>query len=210
MGRHRFVVWEKEGKLGTESVDVSLETDRLMARGVAIGLEPLPYQLEFTLETGSNWVTTRLQVESRGEGWRRAIDLRRLANGVWSAGRRAYGQVVLPPPGGDVEAFAGALDCDLGLSPLTNTMPVLRHGLLEHDGSYVFVMAWVSVPDLGVHASRQRYTTRGRDEHGRRVVEYSSIGGDFVSNLTFDEDGLVIDYPRLAHRVPGVLRERDS
>jgi uncharacterized protein len=98
-----------------------------------------------------------------------------------------------------------ALDCDLGLSPVTNAMPVLRHGLLQRDGSHEFVMAWVSVPDLAVHASEQRYTTIGSDERGQRIIEYSSIHRDFVSNLTFDADGMVVDYPQLARRVPAMV-----
>jgi hypothetical protein len=206
MARHNFVVWDKEDSYGTEYVDVSLESDRLSARGVAIGWEPLAYALEFTLETSGNWVTSRLHVESRGQGWRRGLDLRRSAEGVWFVEARGKGRIDLPPPGGEGTPFAAALDCDLGLSPLTNSMPVLRHKLLQRDGSHEFVMAWVSVPDLSVHPSAQRYTTRGEDARGRRIIEYSSIQRDFVSNLTFDDDGLVVDYPRLARRVPDVVR----
>lgn len=46
-------------------------------------------------------------------------------------------------------AVRGALDCDLGRSPLTNLMPARRHHLHEHPGAAQFLMAWVSVPDLG-------------------------------------------------------------
>lgn len=61
-------------------------------------------------------------------------------------------------------AVLGAVDCDLGRSPLTNVMPVRRHRLHEAPGAVDFLMAWVSVPDLGVHRSRQRY------EHLRPVA----------------------------------------
>ncbi|MCM1966463.1 putative glycolipid-binding domain-containing protein [Streptomyces sp. G1] len=91
----------------------------------------------------------------------------------------------------------GALDCDLGLRPMTNTMPVLRHGLHRPPGTgpHRFLMAWVSVPDLAVTPNRQTYTHLGRAEHGTRV-RYES--GDFRADIAFDDDGLVLDYPSLA------------
>ena len=75
-------------------------------------------------------------------------------------------------------------------------MPVRRRGLHERPGSEDFVMAWVSVPDLRVHASPQRY------EHVRPgVVRFLSLDGDFTADLELDADGLVVRYPRLAQRV---------
>jgi hypothetical protein len=107
------------------------------------------------------------------------------------------GDVALPPPGGDPAAFRGALDCDLGLSPLTNTMPVLRHRMLDGGGPIEFLMAWVSVPDLSVVASHQAYEfVRRAGDHA--VIRYSS--GTFTNDVVFDADGLVIDYPAIGRR----------
>ncbi len=97
-------------------------------------------------------------------------------------------------PGGDMSPFTETLDCDLGLSPLTNSMPVLRHGLLRGGGPVDFLMAWVSVPDLAVRASRQRYTFVRAEGKGA-VVRYESLDGEFTTDITFDGDGLVVDYP---------------
>jgi hypothetical protein len=108
MVRHRFAVWDKEDGFGTECGDVALERDRLAARGLAIRWTPARYSLEYDLETGSDWVTTRLQVESRGEGWRRSLDLRRSPSGTWSIESRAEGSVDLPPPGGDVTTITAS------------------------------------------------------------------------------------------------------
>ncbi|MFD8232298.1 putative glycolipid-binding domain-containing protein [Streptomyces sp. NPDC059696] len=54
--------------------------------------------------------------------------------------------------------------------------------------------AWVSMPDLAVRPSRQTSTHL---RPGR--VRFSS--GDFRSDLEFDEEGFVVDYPRLAGRL---------
>jgi hypothetical protein len=50
-----------------------------------------------------------------------------------------------------------------------------------------------------VHASRQRYTFL-RQSGGVSVVRYESESRDFVADLTFDGDGLVIDYPGIGRR----------
>lgn len=196
----RAVVWTKEQNLGYEYAEAALGRSRLEANGVAIGTQPGPYRLSYDLTTTKNFVTERLRVHVRGPGWRRSLDLRRDGTGTWAQSIETDGDVDLPDPGGDIARLTGALDCDLGLSPLTNTMPVLRHDLLRGGGPIEFLMAWVSVPDLGVHPSDQRYTFIGGSEAGS-IVRYES--GSFASDLEFDGDGLVITYPKLARRTAG-------
>jgi hypothetical protein len=199
--RHRTVAWDKENGYGVELVDVDLDPHRLSARGVAIGWDPLPFHLEFELQTGPGWVTTGLAVRSRGDGWRRTLELRRDEAGTWTIGATESGEVDLDPPGGDPAAIAAALDCDLGNCPLTNTMPVLRHDLLGRDASLDFVMAFVTVPGLAVRPSGQRYTTLGDGSGGLRRIEYRSLDSTFVSELSFDADGICVDYPQLGRIV---------
>lgn len=182
-GKRRSVAWAKEDPFGVEFAEVTILAESMEATGVAVGTDPVPYRLDYTLETAGGFITSRLVVTARGEGIRNELDLRRAPSGEWRA------NVDLPD-------LREALDCDLGLSPLTNSMPVLRHGLLEGGDAFDFLMAWVSVPDLTVYAAPQRYTALGD-----RVVRYESSGGDFSSELTFDEEGLVVDYPQLARRL---------
>jgi uncharacterized protein len=192
--------WSKDHPLGTEFVEVSIGAGKLSATGAAIGTEPVPYRLEYELTTADRYVTARLVVRSRGQDWQRFLDLKRSAAGVWSCSVDTEGGPDIPPPGGDLAAVAGALDCDLALSPLTNSMPVLRHGLHEHAGEADLLMAWVSVPDLGIHPSRQRYTFR-RFERGLRIVYFQSLDTQFAADVTFDDAGVVVDYPGIARSV---------
>ena len=106
----------------------------------------------------------------------------------------------LPAPGGDHGAVTGALDCDLAFCPLTNVMPIRRHELHLHPGGRDFLMAWISVPDLGLPPSRQRYEHVGRRD-GRLVVRYVGEHRSCVGELELDEDGFVLLYPDLARRV---------
>jgi uncharacterized protein len=79
---------------------------------------------------------------------------------------------------------------DLGFSPLFNSLPVMA-GL---DQATDFVMTFVAVPSLDVARSDQRYEPLGGD-----VVRYRS--GSFVADITFDADGFVTYYEKLAERV---------
>ncbi|CAL9379941.1 putative glycolipid-binding domain-containing protein [Streptomyces pilosus] len=182
MRASRTVTWEVTASGGYETVWAELGPGSLRARGRAVGTLPEPYWITYELETADGFVTRRLVVTAEDAAGSRSLDLRHDGRGGWSA------------DGGRLPGPEGALDCDLGLCPLTNTMPVLRHGLLRAPGERDFLMAWVSVPDLVVRPSRQTYTHLAP---GR--VRYAS--GDFSSDLEFDEDGLVARYPRLARRL---------
>ena len=180
----RALVWRGVEEWLAEHAQVDLVEDGVLAAGVQLGVEPEPYLVEYRLEAPSDWITRRLEVEASGAGWRRSLSLEHDGHGRWTA------------DGERVPDVDGALDCDLAFSPLTNLMPVRRSALHERLGGEDFVMAWVSVPDLRLHASPQRY------EHVRPgVVRYVALDGDFTAELELDEDGLVVRYPRLAERV---------
>jgi hypothetical protein len=83
---------------------------------------------------------------------------------------------------------------DLGNSPLFNSLPVLRDGLLSAGEARDYVMRWVSVPELEVDESAQRYEPL---EGG--IVRFRS--GTFVADIEFDADGFVVRYPELAKRI---------
>jgi uncharacterized protein len=162
----------------------------------ASGTSRTPYYLlRWSLQTGRAWVTRTLDVRVEGTGWSRSLALRREDDGRWVSDGLAIGIPVradgqpLTVEGSDWDAAAGttpgivdaaglgtALDCDLGLCPVTNTMPMLR-SVLPASGSVAasaalpgpeipFVMAWVEVPSLRVIRSAQIYQLRRIDPDG--------------------------------------------
>jgi hypothetical protein len=196
-----MVIWAGLDLWLAEVSRVELDGDRLHATGTQLGVDPVPYRLDYTLHTGAQFVTERLDVVATGGGWRRRLELRHDGSGWWSCKVDQDGVVDLPPAGGDMGSVEGALDCDIGRCPLTNTMPVLRHNLHRQNGAADFLMAWVSVPDLGVHPSLQRYEHVRADPDGTSIVRYVGAHRGFVGELTFDADGFVLTYPELAQRV---------
>ncbi|MFD7630006.1 putative glycolipid-binding domain-containing protein [Streptomyces sp. NPDC059851] len=178
--------WRVSASGGYDTAWGGFTEDAMHARGRAVALEGGPYWVSYELRTGPGYVTRSLRVRVEGPGPEvRATELLRDADGRWTVDGRARPDL------------DGAADCDLGLCPLTNTMPVRRHGLHLAAGAapagpgHRFLMAWVSVPALAVVPSEQTYTPLG----GGRV-RYSS--GTFSSDVLFDGDGLVLDYPGLA------------
>jgi hypothetical protein len=187
------------------------------------------YQLKWSLRTGAEWVTRSLEVHIETPAWSRRLALVRGADGRWTSEGRAEGIPMtaagLPltmdgsdwdPADGtlpgivDPAGLIGAIDCDLGLCPVTNTMPMLRSVLNRTGRSTIpgpelnFVMAWVEVPSLRVIRSEQIYQLRRIDLDGTSVVRYIGLHRSFETDLSVDRDGLVIDYPQLARRVDRV------
>jgi uncharacterized protein len=180
----RAIAWRGLEEWLAEHVQVDLWDAGVVARGVQLGAEPEPYRVDYQLDAPSDWITRRLEVDVSGAGWRRSLVLEHDGAGAWTLDGR---------PARELD---GAVDCDLAFSPMTNLMPMRRHELHEADGMADFAMAWVSVPDLAVHRSPQRY------EHLRPgCVRFTSLDSDFTADLELDADGLVVRYPRLAERV---------
>jgi hypothetical protein len=182
--KERFLVWRGLDAWRAETSRARIEDQRLAARGTQIGMDPEPYELRYELVTEERFVTQRLTLSASGEGWDRRLELGRGTDGTWTANSEP------------LEEVAGALDCDIANSPLTNTMPVLRDGLLEGGEPRDYVMAWVAVPDLTVRRSEQRY-----EPLDDRLVRYVSLDSDFVSELEYDADGFVVNYPQMAERL---------
>jgi hypothetical protein len=189
------------GPVRVDAAHVVLDRDSLTARGTSV---TAGFTLDWLLLTRPAWVTRGLSVRARGEGWARGLDLTRDDDGRWLALRRAGG---VQGEHLDVAGLEGALDCDLALCPFTNTMPILRHGLVaaaRHGGGTAvdFVVAWVDVPELTLHVSPQRYTPVRPAGDGGAVIGFTS--GDFEASIEVDPDGIVRDYPGLATRLTPV------
>jgi hypothetical protein len=180
-------MWQGYGPPSLEIAVVELGDGAMSVQGTAIRATPDPFSVSYRLETTAEYVTTALSVTAWGGGWSRSLELRRTPDGEWSA-----------DPGGYLDGLDGALDCDLAYCCLTNTMPVLRHRLHSRVGTASLRMAWVSLPDLRIRVSPQRYTHIARASGGA-VVKFESPG--FLADIEFDSAGFVRDYPGLARRV---------
>ena len=202
-GDARLFVWRGIGDWYVEAASVEIGAERVAASGTQIGSEPVVYRLDYVLATTAGFITRALDVTASGQGWSRRVGLRHDGHGEWTCEARSEGEVDLPAPGCDAGILRGALDCDLGRSPLTNVMPIRRLALHRRPAAADFTMAWVSVPDLAVVRSAQRYEHVQRAADGSSVVRYVDRGPfeGFTSELELDAEGFVVVYPELAERV---------
>lgn len=154
------------------------------------------YALAWSLDALDGWCTRELRVSVHGDGWSRTLVLVRAEDATWTAEAATRGAPSLPAAGIDrPDEIAGADDCDLGLCPVTNTMPIRRLRLQHAEvPPRALVMAMVEVPSLRVVRSEQVYRSVSADAVGFR-------SGDFRAVLGVDGNGLVTDYPSLARRV---------
>ena len=148
---------------------VELEGDRLTARGTQVRAD---YRLSYVLETSQMFVTEYFRAEVETQHGTGKLDLRR----------------------GTKPLKDDVLDLDLQASALFNSLPVLRDRLHEGGDARDYTMAFVSLPELSVVRSAQRYVPLGRG-----VVRFRS--GTFTTDIEFDADGFVVRYPGLAERV---------
>jgi hypothetical protein len=83
---------------------------------------------------------------------------------------------------------------DLFASPFFNSLPVMRDRLLDAGRPRDYVMRFITLPELEVVRSEQRYEPRGD-----RVVRY--VSGSFAADIVFDADGFVATYEGFLERI---------
>ena len=173
-------LWELPEERRREIAWIELGDGMLSARGRQWCAGESAYALEYSLETSGGYVTESLEV--------------RIAGGP---------ELVLAR--GRSPELDGVLDCDLGFSPLTNAMPVLRHRMQDGGSLRELDVAWVSVPDLTVHRDHQIYEPLG----GRRL-RFASPGADFERVIDLTHDGFVRRYPDIAQLAAAFVRTPDG
>ena len=99
--------------------------------------------------------------------------------------------------------FNGCIDIDITATPFTNTLPIRRIDW-QVGQSEDLKMLYITVPELTLSVSRQRYTCLEKSAEGG-LFKFELIEGagstSFEALLPVDADGLVIDYPGLFKRV---------
>jgi len=195
----RAIAWQRTDTTGGEYVGFN-DRRGLIGRGVTFSADPAVYSCRYELSTDDEWVSTRFEATAEGAGWLRTLRMERAA-GRWRVTTAEQGNLnavvrSAPFPGSEEPGrLTDALDVDLYASPLTNTLPIRRLGLLGQPAgtTRTITAAWILLPSLAVLPLEQTYTVLAEGQ-----LRYSSNG--FTADLDIDEDGLVVRYPGLATR----------
>jgi uncharacterized protein len=185
-----LAVWRHLGaREGFEVVFLSREGDGHRLDGHVTAVEEgEAWGVGYTMTLDGGWATRSAVVAGRSGSGAYEVRLEGDGNGAW----RLDGK---PAP-----HLEGCLDVDLEASACTNAFPVKRLGLSAGEASdapAAYIRA--VVPD--VDRLEQHYRRLDDNDPGRSRYDYDSPGFDFRAILTYDEFGLVLDYPGIAERV---------
>lgn len=177
-------IWNKD------RVGIGLEHLLLTARAadsvvLAFDEDRGPFRLAYRLNWNESWQIRDAELVVATERSTRSLRLQTDGRGRWRDG-----------DGRAIAALDGCLDIDIWPTPFTNSLPIRREPMALGERRQ-FLMAWISAPDLAVHAQPQAYTRLAE----RRYLFESLDGSGFRAELAVDEDGIVLDYPELFRRV---------
>lgn len=181
----REVMWHRlaDGP-GLERARLERRPDGTILSGIVLAAEGgLPLCVEYRVTCDRDWRTVAVEASQSYAGERRVLRLAHAGNGTWTLDGR-------PAPSLD-----GCVDVDLGVSPITNALPVNRLGLAQGETGAVRA-AWVRFPALDVGPAEQSY-----ERLGERRYRYRSRSSGFVADIVVDADGLPVDYGDLWRRV---------
>lgn len=145
-----------------------------------------PWAVRYVIGLDARWATRTVRVSARSRRGQHEVVLEADGGGSWGV------------DGQPAAHLDGCLDVDLESSCVTNALPVHRLALEVGHAADV-PAAYVRAPDLRVERLEQRYT-RLEDAAGGRRYRYEAPAFDFVSDVVYDEAGLVLAYPGIGRR----------
>ncbi|HUR00807.1 MAG TPA: putative glycolipid-binding domain-containing protein [Gemmatimonadaceae bacterium] len=174
------MMWQRLDAPGHEVATLRpLEGGWLLEGTVLVANEERPCRLVYVIRCDFEWRTSRVEVHGEIGNASVRLELTRSTDSEWNAN------------GQHMRNVAGCLDIDLGFTPATNLLPIRRLRLGVGDQAGVRA-AWVRFPELTLEPLDQVYTRLSTERY-----LYESAGGAFRRELTVDEHGFVLEYPKL-------------
>ncbi|GAA1265602.1 putative glycolipid-binding domain-containing protein [Saccharothrix xinjiangensis] len=186
----QMLTWQGYDVPRLEQVRLLLSERKLRASGRLVTAGPAEqFSGSYEVSVGETGAVKRVLLRTATLSEERHVSISRSSEGVWLVD---HGQ------GAERADFEGAQDVDVQFAVLFNALPVRRLNLHLEEGEHELSMVYVTLPDLSVQLVRQQYRTVTLGD-GRSVVSFTH--GEFQQDITFDQTGLVVDYPRIAYRI---------
>lgn len=180
---HVEVRWAPAEGEGLEHFTIRAVDSGYHVASVVIGaaVDGREFGLSYEIDIDSEWLV-------------KAFAIRRLDGKTLSARSPERGHW-LGSDGRPLAALAGTIDIDCAFTPFTNTLVVRRNAFAISEASE-FTMFYIPSDTLEPVTDGQRYTCL---EPSRFL--YEATDGTFTATISFDEHGLVADYPGLYRRI---------
>lgn len=181
----RVASWRHEGaRMGFEVAYFTTDHDRRRVRGVTTATEDSQsWIVDYVIEVDQSWLTRSARITGRSDGLTRVMIIEADGMGRWQI------------DGTSAPHLRGCLDLDLEASAVTNTFPVHRLNLPIGQKAAA-PTAYVRAVGLAVDRLEQTYSRTSE-----RLYDYTAPAFDFACRLTYDQHGLILDYPGIATRV---------
>ncbi|MFN2407851.1 MAG: putative glycolipid-binding domain-containing protein [Pyrinomonadaceae bacterium] len=174
------ILWRGIDRTGHEYCSVYNDEDSWFLSGVAVFLhEDQPCRLEYVVQCDSAWNTLMAKVSGWVGNTRIDVEVTTTPDHRWFLN------------GGEQPSVSGCIDVDLNFSAATNLLPIRRLNLPVGREAKVNA-AWLRFPDFELERLEQTYSRVNERSYG-----YESGGGEFVTELTINQFGLVTRYPPL-------------
>ena len=183
------LTWRSHDVVRFESARVAITGNRIRAHGriVAAATATHPaFSASYNLVTDDSGATKRLSLDLTTAERERQLSIARDEENMW---------LVTGHEGESREAYDGALDVDMVLSPFFNALPIRRLGLHRSAESVTVPVVYVYLPSLTVEAAEISYTGSA---DGAGIKLKSPVA---ETTVVVDDEGFIVDYPGLAERI---------
>lgn len=179
----RTLIWRGLDDPSMEFFTLRQMLDGWQLAGTIVAVENAqPLRVGYVIDCAADWHTRNVELSLTDAEGERTLSLRASGTGDWLVGDHR------------LDAVAGCIDIDLGITPATNTLPIRRLNLAVGESAAV-VATWVRFPSLTIQTLSQRYTRIAEHRY-----HYASDPG-FECDLVVDDDGLIATYPEGWERV---------
>lgn len=186
--QHRTICWTATWNKRREAVGLEhlLLTER-SADSIVLAFDDElgPFRLAYRLAWDESWRLRDAELIVATDRSTRSLALQTDGQGRWRQG-----------DGRAVEELDGCMDIDIWPTPFTNSFPIRRERMAVGERRQ-FRMAWIFGPDLSVRPQPQAYTRIAENLYCFENLD----GSGFNVELPVDDEGIVVDYPRLFRRV---------
>ena len=186
-----ILTWRSHDVTRIESTRVALSGNRIKALGriVAAATATHPaFSASYDLVTDDAGATRRLSLNVCLANRDRQMSIARDEENMW---------LVSDHRGESRDAYGGALDVDVALSPFFNALPIRRTGLHQRADAVDLPVLYVYLPELTVAEEKISYVSPGPGS-GDGIDLTSPVA---KTRVVVDDEGFIVDYPGLAERI---------
>ena len=175
------ILWQRLDGTGLDRATLVADAEGFRLAGTAlVGEGTDNFDIRYSVLADAGWQTRVVAAHLQGPDGERRLSLR-VDGGRWTMG------------GDELSELSGAVDVDFAFTPATNTLPIKRLDLDVGDSAAIDV-AVVAFPGRSIELATQTYERTGE-------FTYRYASGDFTTDLTVNDHGLITHYPGLWHAV---------